>query len=79
MAVTKFDIEICAKCFRNQGVFIPYTNKAFVGLGSCDNVQTKRSIFKYANWLRLKYRELVHPAGLSNSPVKLIRLADPYS
>ena len=25
-------------------------NKAFVGLGSCDNVQTERSIFKYANW-----------------------------
>ena len=32
MAVTKFDNEICAGCFRNQGVFIPYTNKAFVGL-----------------------------------------------
>ena len=27
-------------------------NKAFVGLGSCDNVQTKRSIFEYANWPR---------------------------
>ena len=24
-------------------------NKSFVGLGSCDNVQTERSIFKYAN------------------------------
>ena len=25
-------------------------NKAFVGLGSCDNVQAERSIFEYANW-----------------------------
>ena len=25
-------------------------NKAFVGLGSCDNVQTEWSIFEYANW-----------------------------
>ena len=24
-------------------------NKAFVGLGSCDNVQTESSILKYAN------------------------------
>ena len=29
-------------------------NKAFVGLGSCDNVQTERSIFKYANWPKLQ-------------------------
>ena len=27
----------------------PHRNKAFVGLGSCDNVQTETSIFKYAN------------------------------
>ena len=25
-------------------------NKAFVGLGSCDNVQAERSFFEYANW-----------------------------
>ena len=31
----------------------PEINKAFVGLGSCDNVQTERSIFEYANWARL--------------------------
>ena len=24
-------------------------NKAFVGLGSCDNVRTERKIFEYAN------------------------------
>ena len=29
-------------------------NKAFVGLGSCVNVQTETSIFKYANWPRLQ-------------------------
>ena len=28
-------------------------NKAFVRLGSCDNVQTERSIFEYANWPKL--------------------------
>ena len=28
-------------------------NQAFVRLGSCDNVQTERSIFEYANWPRL--------------------------
>ena len=26
------------------------SNKAFIGLGSCDNVQTERSIFEYVNW-----------------------------
>ena len=25
-------------------------NKVFVGLGSCDNVQTESSIFENANW-----------------------------
>ena len=29
-------------------------NKAFVGLGSCDNVQAERSIFEYANWPKLR-------------------------
>ena len=29
-------------------------NKAFVGLGICDNVQNETSIFKYANWPRLQ-------------------------
>ena len=28
--------------------------KAFDGLGSCDNVQTERSIFEYANWPGLR-------------------------
>ena len=29
-------------------------NKAFVGLGRCDNVQTERSIIEYANWPKLQ-------------------------
>ena len=35
---------------------------AFVGLGSCDNIKTERSIFEYG----FKYRELVLPAGLAD-------------
>ena len=31
-------------------------NKAFVGHGSCDNVQTERKIFEYANWPRLQIK-----------------------
>ena len=34
-------------------------NKAFGGLGSCDNIQTERSIFKYANWPRLQIKRTV--------------------
>ena len=33
---------------------IPIRNKAFVGLRICDNVQTGRSIFKHANWPKLR-------------------------
>ena len=29
-------------------------NKVFVGLGSCNNVQTERPIFESANWQRLQ-------------------------
>ena len=29
-------------------------NKAFIELGSCDNVQSERSFFKYANWPKLQ-------------------------
>ena len=43
-------------------------NKAFVGLGSCDNVQTERSIIKYANWPRLQIKR----TGLSRQSVKLL-------
>ena len=32
-------------------------NMAFVGLGSCDNVQTETSILEYANWPRLQIKE----------------------
>ena len=41
-------------CFRRivriNSTFFFNKNKAFVGLGSCDNVQTEWSIFEYANW-----------------------------
>ena len=37
-----------------QKIKLTLINKAFVGLGSCENVQTERSIFKYANWPRLQ-------------------------
>ena len=29
-------------------------NKAFVGLGSCDDTQTERSIFEYVKWTKLR-------------------------
>ena len=59
-------------------------NKAFVGLGSCDNLQTKRSIFEYANWPRLQIKrtgpsswsvQLVCLASLSSGSVQLVRPA----
>ena len=50
-------------------------NKAFVGLRSCDNVQTERSIFEYANWQRLQVKR----TGLSSWFVQLVRPADPFS
>ena len=50
-------------------------NKAFVGLGSCDNVQTKRKIFEYANWPRLKIKR----TGPSSCSVQLVRSAGPSS
>ena len=34
--------------------YLFFKNKAFVTLGSCDNVQTERSIFEYANWPKLR-------------------------
>ena len=37
-----------------EGLACP--NKDFVGLGSCDNVQTERSIFEYANWQSLQIK-----------------------
>merc|ERR1712121_510240 len=63
-------------------------NKAFVGLGSCDNVQTERDIFEYANWPRLQIKrtglsscsiQLVRPAGPSSWSVQLVRPAGPSS
>ena len=32
-------------------------NKDYVGLARCDNIQTRRKIFEYANWPRLKIIE----------------------
>ena len=63
-------------------------NKAFVGLGSCDNVQTERSIFEYANWPRLQVKrtgpsswfvQLVRPADPSSWSVQLVWLADQFT
>merc|ERR1712081_136047 len=63
-------------------------NKAFVGLGSCDNVQTERIIFEYANWPRIQIKrtglsswsiQLVRPAGTSSWSVQLVRPAGPSS
>ena len=63
-------------------------NKAFVGLRSCNYVQTERSIFKYANWPRLQVKrtgpsswsvQLVRPAGPSSWSVQLVCLEDPFS
>ena len=59
-------------------------NKAFVRLGSCDNIQTERSIFEYANWPRLQVKrtgpsswsvQLVRPPGLSSWSIQLVHLA----
>jgi len=56
-------------------------NKAFVGLGSCDNVQTETSIFEYANWPSLQIKrtgpyswsvQLIFPAGLSSWSIQLV-------
>ena len=58
-----------------------WINKAFVGLGSCDNVQTERKIFEYANWPRLQIKrtgpsswsvQLVRPAGPSSWSIQLV-------
>ena len=68
---------------------VSYFNKAFVGLGSCDNVQTERKIFEYANWPRPQIKragpsswcpsswslQLVCPAGSSSWFVQLVRPA----
>ena len=54
-------------------------NKAFVGLGSRDNVQTEMSIFKYANCQGFKYKELIRPAGLPIWFVQLVHQAGPSS
>ena len=63
------------KTYRELGRRRLRLNKAFVGFGSCDNVQTERKIFEYANWPRLQIKrtgpsswsvQLVRPAGLSS-------------
>ena len=37
-----------------QGCYILGNSEAFVGLWSCDNGQTERSVFQYPNWPRLE-------------------------
>ena len=49
-------------------------NMAFVGLGSCDNIQTKRSIFEYTNQPKLQIQRTVCLADLFSRSVKLIHL-----
>ena len=51
-------------------------NKAFAGLGSCDNAQTERSIFEYANW---PWLQIKRTAGPSSWSVQVVRQAGPYS
>ena len=59
-------------------------NKDFVGLRSCNNAQTERLIFKYANWPRLQIKwtgpsrwsiQLVRPAGRSSRSLQLVHPA----
>ena len=43
-------------------------NNAFVGLGSCDNVQTERKILEYVKWPRLEIKRI----GPSSWSVQLV-------
>ena len=54
-----FVLSVTSLCSKAQCAPLVLENKAFVGLRSCDNVQTETSIFKYANW-----SSMVLPAGL---------------
>ena len=45
-----FVLSVTSLCSKAQCAPLVLENKAFVGLRSCDNVQTETSIFKYANW-----------------------------
>merc|ERR1712013_835773 len=53
-------------------VFVIIVVDPFVGLGSCDNVQTETLIFKYANCPNLK----IERTGPSSWSVQLGRLAN---
>ena len=68
--IWSFGVELCQHC---KSLFIK--NKAFVGLGSSNNVQTERKIFEYANWRRLQLKR----TGLSSWSVQLVRPAGPIS
>ena len=50
----KFVIRIIIIVSKMRETFLEKYNKAFVGLRSCDKVQTERSIFEYANWPKLQ-------------------------
>ena len=63
-------------------------NNTFIRLGSCDNIQTERSIFEDINWPMLQVLrtdpsslsvQLVCPAGSSSWSVQLVRSAGPSS
>ena len=53
---------------------IKFLNKAFVGLGSCDNVQTESSIFLYVNWSSWSVQQ-THLADPSSWSIQQICLA----
>ena len=66
--------------YKDNGFVPPHNksmkkNKALVGIGSCDNVQTETSIFNMQTGQGFKYKELVRPAGLSSWSVQLVRPA----
>merc|ERR1712013_534791 len=69
-------------------VFVTIVVDPFVGLGSCDNVQTETLIFKYANCPNLKIErtgpsswsvQLVCSAGPSSRSIHLVCPAGPSS
>ena len=74
----------CLKLTKDHFSHTGCPNKAFVGLGSCDNVQIVTSIFKNVKWPRLQIKrtgpssysvQLVHPASPSSWSIQLVRQA----
>ena len=81
-------LHLTRSLFISKHLLLYKYNKAFVGLGRCDNVQTERLIFEYANWQRLQIErtgqsswsiQLVRPAGLFSWSVQMVNPAGPSS